>query len=65
LGGSLHVLYNFEDAAAQAAGAEHASGAQPPQQPFLGNSQLFVRSSYGLQLGWGFQWQPSDQYRIR
>lgn len=64
LGGSLHVLYNFEDAAAQAAGAERASGAQPPQQPFLANSQLFVRSTYGLQLGWGFQWQPSDQYRV-
>jgi long-subunit fatty acid transport protein len=64
VGASLHVLYNFEDAAAQAAGAERNAGAEPPQQPFLGNSQLFVRSTYGLQLGWGFQWQPSSQYRI-
>lgn len=64
LGASLHVLYNFEDAAAQAAGAERGAGGMPPQQPFLGNSQLFVRTTYGLQLGWGFQWQPSSQYRI-
>ncbi len=64
VGASLHVIYNFEDAAAQATGAEGDSGAAPPQQPFLGNSQLFVRATYGLQLGWGFQWQPSDRYRI-
>ena len=63
LGGSFHVLYNFEDTAAQAAGAERDAGV-PPQQPFIGNSQLFVRTTYGLQLGWGFQWQPREQFRI-
>lgn len=64
VGASLHVIYNFEDAAAQATGSDGASGNAQTQQAFVSNSQLFVRATYGLQLGWGFQWQPSDRYRI-
>jgi long-subunit fatty acid transport protein len=64
VGASLHVLYNFEDTSAQASGGEGYGGEVPPQQPFVGKSQLFVRTTYGFQLGWGFQWQVNDAYRI-
>jgi hypothetical protein len=64
VGASLHVLYNFEDTSAQASGGEGATGDFPPRQPFVGNSELFVRTTYGFQLGWGFQWQISDAYRL-
>jgi long-subunit fatty acid transport protein len=64
VGASLHVLYNFEDTAAQATGGEGSTGTVPPEQSFAGKSQLFVRTTYGFQLGGGFQWQPSRVYRI-
>ncbi len=64
IGASLHLLYNFEDTSSHATGGEVNTGMDPPQQPFLGDSELFVRTTYGLQLGWGFQWQISDDYRL-
>ncbi|MEI9939577.1 MAG: outer membrane protein transport protein [Pseudomonadota bacterium] len=64
IGASLHLVYNFEDTSSHATGGEGDTGMVPPEQPFLTQSELFVRTTYGLQLGWGFQWQIDDDYRL-